>query len=1502
MICSMKKLLIVIVLTFMLLPYSSSTAPVARALGDGSLEDFQPIGPGQGWLLFSGHLFWTTNNGGSWQEISPPLTGSETIQSVDFLDPVTGKALLGDGTNYTLAASTDGGQTWTLQAINLVGLADSPTPPAMVHMGWLDIAHGWLAFKMSSGSSFSIGMLYVTDDGGQNWQRRRIPLGEPVAFASNTTGWTAGGAAGDELYRTQDGGQSWESQQPGGPGVHYLLPKFDDAQTGLLPVVAGDADTPHVDFYRTTDGGQNWSLLGSQPLAAGTAVSNDLPLTLLDSTNFVLAVPQSDQFLRSNNLQFQSLTNTDGASAAIGLLRMVSLDSGWAQSDTGSCTPAADGSATCTQETKLLSTSDGGLTWQVVPLPIGGAPSVVQSFSVADKSAGPEAVLPLDADTQPYTGQGFDKCGLPSVSNMQSWWNSSPYNGFNLYIGGSVYACRNTLPTASYVTSLNSQGWRFFPTWVGPQAPCWRTDLTVARISTNTSTAYSQGISEADAAMATAANLGLAAPDGSGSVIYYDIETYSPSDTTCVNAVNSFISGWTYELRAHNNLSGVYGSSCYNASSWWGIPNVPDAVWLAHWYMNPAYLPTATTADSCISSSLWSNHQRLRQYAGDHTEVWGGTSLGGIDSNALDGPLTVKNGTANSGPPSMPLAANPPASSTVARGTDTWLTWKTTGTSCTVHAWGNGLDVSSSGICSIYHLGPQLPGLYSWQVIASNAIGTTIGPIFQFGVAPNSPGTLSASLVGSTQVNLNWVLSSDDPTYVDGYQIYADGVLVGTVGRGINSFQVYNLSCNTAHSFYVTATLQGIVSVPSNVATLTTPTCAPTLLGPADGSIPLSLRPTFTWQAVPQATGYVLQVSLAQDFSNLNINASVAGTSFTAPADLIPTTLYYWRARSTGAFGNSEWSPVRSFTTPVPPPIPGLTWPGVNALVTDYSPLLDFTEPNLADGSSVDHYQVQVAATSGFTPILYDEQTQTTEFQVPSDLQPNTTYYWRVRAFNSLGQYTAWADTWYFRTAITPPVLVSPTDGTKLLTRQLTLDWSDVSGADGYAIAFSSVPDFSTLIKFAKVGPSTYTVTSDLPANRVVYWRVRARGANGPSLWSSTWSFTTGNPPSLPALQFPANGALLTSYQPTLNWSDSTLPAGTTLDRYELQLSTDSAFNNLVYNESTSVSQFPLPAPLAPNARYYWRVRVFNTDGHYTTWTSARYFKAAILPPGLSLPDNGTQLLTRRLTFDWDDVVGASGYYLRISRYPNFSSVLFSANTTTSTYAVLSDLPANLLLYWEVRAKGSNGPSLYSEVRTFTTGNPPSIPSLLSPASNAFLTSYQPTLDWSDSTVPVGTTLDHYEVQLGTDTVFSAPVYDALVPISKFTPPAPIPPNDVYYWRVRAFNTAGNYSSWSPTRSFRAAIQPPTLLLPNANEVLSIRKPVFDWSDVAGATSYIIQVSRYSNFSSTLLNVKVTASTYTSSVNLPTGVTLYWRVRANGPLGPSLWAELPSRAFKIVIP
>jgi hypothetical protein len=190
--------------------------------------------------------------------------------------------------------------------------------------------------------------------------------------------------------------------------------------------------------------------------------------------------------------------------------------------------------------------------------------------------------------------------------------------------------------SASVLQQLTQQGWLLIPTWVGPQAPC--TGFS-RRMSADPATAYQQGVIEAFLASDRAEKLGLTLPNQSGTIIYYDLEAYSNLNEACRAATQAFISGWSATLHARGSKAGVYGL-CSNLAHFGGIPNVPDAVWLAAWNY-PSYDPSAsTTGLTCISDTLWSQGQRLRQYTGGHNETWGGVTFN-IDSDVLAGPVAT---------------------------------------------------------------------------------------------------------------------------------------------------------------------------------------------------------------------------------------------------------------------------------------------------------------------------------------------------------------------------------------------------------------------------------------------------------------------------------------------------------------------------------------------------------------------------------------------------------------------------------------------------------------------------------------------------------------------------------------------------------------------------------------------------------------------------------------------------------------------------------------------
>jgi len=275
-------------------------------------------------------------------------------------------------------------------------------------------------------------------------------------------------------------------------------------------------------------------------------------------------------------------------------------------------------------------------------------------------------------------------------------------------------------------------------------------------------------------------------------------------------------------------------------------------------------------------------------------------------------------------------------------------------------------------------------------------------------------------------------------------------------------------------------------------------------------------------------------------------------------------------------------------------------------------------------------------------------------------------------------------------------------------------------------------------------------------------------------------------------------------------------------------------------------------------------------------------------------PTDGSQIQTARPIFQWPAIEKAKTYTLQVSTSSSFSSYLLNKVTSKTSYAVGTALPSNKQLYWRVKTDLGSYIYMPKKYLSFKTGSPPGVPTLSYPAANGLLTIYTPLLDWSDSTLPSGVSLTNYQVQVALDSAFTNIVTDQFINKSAFqvTPPG-LTPDTKYYWRVQAFGSNGSTSNWTSTRYFRAAMLPTSLLAPANRTIPAVTtlRPTFTWTPVNGVSSYTIQIATTSSFASLLVNTKASGTSYTPTSNLPSGRVLYWRVRAEGANGPSLWSQ-----------
>jgi hypothetical protein len=155
--------------------------------------------------------------------------------------------------------------------------------------------------------------------------------------------------------------------------------------------------------------------------------------------------------------------------------------------------------------------------------------------------------------------------------------------------------------------------------------------------------------------------------------------------------------------------------------------------------------------------------------------------------------------------------------------------------------------------------------------------------------------------------------------------------------------------------------------------------------------------------------------------------------------DVARSTKSYWRIRSSGAGGTSNWSDTWSFTTGKPPSAPVLVSPADNAVVSDFTPFLNWNNATNPVGTTFLHYQVQLDDNSDFSSPMINEFTTNgditdSDFTPATDLPSNTKYYWRVSAINIVDgkqHQSGWSKR-SFRAVPLSPTQILPANGVRV--------------------------------------------------------------------------------------------------------------------------------------------------------------------------------------------------------------------------------------------------------------------------------------------------------------------------------------------------------------------------------------------------------------------------------------------------------------------------------------
>jgi fibronectin type 3 domain-containing protein len=287
---------------------------------------------------------------------------------------------------------------------------------------------------------------------------------------------------------------------------------------------------------------------------------------------------------------------------------------------------------------------------------------------------------------------------------------------------------------------------------------------------------------------------------------------------------------------------------------------------------------------------------------------------------------------------------------------------------------------------------------------------------------PTAPGTPTATVISSTQVNLTWGASTD-AVGVAGYKIErCTGASCTTLAQIATSATTNSsntgLTASTTYRYQVkgydaagntSSASTPLVNATTQAAPDTTPPTAP---GAPTATVISSTQINLSWAPSTDAvgvTGYKIERCTGASCTTFAQIATPTTTTY-SDTGLTPSTSYSYRVSATDAAGNlSTFSTVSTATTQVAPDTTPPTAPS-NVAVTVISQQATLTWTASTDNVGVTGYFVERCAGTGCSNFAQMGSVPTPGY-VDSALGGTIFYIYRVRATDAAGNLSAYSGT-----------------------------------------------------------------------------------------------------------------------------------------------------------------------------------------------------------------------------------------------------------------------------------------------------------------------------------------------------------------------------------------------------------------------------------------------------------------------------------------------------------
>jgi hypothetical protein len=366
---------------------------------------------------------------------------------------------------------------------------------------------------------------------------------------------------------------------------------------------------------------------------------------------------------------------------------------------------------------------------------------------------------------------------------------------------------------------------------------------------------------------------------------------------------------------------------------------------------------------------------------------------------------------------------------------------------------------------------------------------------------------------------------------------------------------------------------------------------------------------------------------------------------------------------------------------------------------------------------------------------------------------------------------------------------------------------------------------------------------------------------------------------------------------PTLWWDAQ--PGAT---KYRVQGSETSSFSSLLFNQETTATSYT-PTRVLRAGTLYWQVQAIDGSGA-SGWTGSSVAIGDLAKPAnvtvspeVALPPISPPVIS------WDAVPGAVSYDVEMdAEGDGVGGTVKDVKTTTYVWPDpqgVGEREGTEDFHVRVRAKFDNG--LQSEWTDYIKYDVKQLPDVTSSTCGTQLvcapdpsTGVRPRVEVQDVVFdwdPVKGAKE-YEIWVALDPDFNTQIEKRKVLSTRYSPVTTYD-NNTYYWKVRAYNAAGEPTPWpaSPSVFDRRWPFKPALVYPPVTTATPIGDDVFyQWTPVRHATRYVLEVGNDEYFTpGTYATCYTQSTTYVPGFDRDRcgpsqGTTTYWRVRPiDGP-------------------